>query len=189
MVNKRDKSQIPTFLACSEEQDLWVSVTADVKPLRGRSRNAFCDKHGSNTRGAILKKQKNTKQRTSLNPNNSFELRHGLAPGLDRRTRARLRRGKVNIEARLDLHGLDKAAAFEVLLEFLEGAYKGGKKTVLVITGKGVRKGGEMGVLRQAVPKWLNLGQVRHWVHAFDHASPRDGGEGALYIVMRRPPA
>ena len=188
MVNKRDKSQSRIPQASSEERDLWIAVTTDVKPLGGRSKEAFCDGHSSNIRDADLKPRKNIKQRANLDPNNPPEHCHGLAPGLDRRTRAGLRRGRVKIEARLDLHGLDKAAASEALHGFLERAYTGGKKTVLVITGKGLRKGGEVGVLRQAVPKWLNTEPMREWVHAFDYASPRDGGEGALYIVMRRPP-
>ena len=164
-----------------------MAVTADVMPLGGRSKEPFCDRHSGSARNATLKQQKNIKQGANLDPNNMPELRHGLAPGLDRRSRVRLRRGKVNIEARLDLHGHDKVAAFEALHRFLERAYMGGKQTVLVITGKGLRKGGEVGALRQAVPKWLNTGKIRHWIHAFDHASPRDGGEGALYIVMRKP--
>ena len=188
MVNKRGKSQSHNHQSSSEERDLWIAVTTDVKPLGGRSKEAVCEEHSSNIRGAELKQRKNIEQRANLDPNKTPELRHGFAPGLDKRTRARLRRGKVNIEARLDLHGLDKAAASEALHGFLERAYTGGKKTVLVITGKGLRKGGEVGILRQVVPKWLNTGKARHWVHAFDHASPRDGGEGALYIVMRRPP-
>ncbi|MBT6094989.1 MAG: Smr/MutS family protein, partial [Rhodospirillaceae bacterium] len=69
---------------------------------------------------------------------------------------------------------------------FLERAFMAGKKTVLVVTGKGLRADGRIGVLRQAVPQWLNTVPIRQWVHAFDHAAPRDGGEGALYIVMRR---
>jgi len=55
-----------------------------------------------------------------------------------------------------------------------------------VVTGKGLRADGQIGVLRRAVPGWLNQASLRQWVHAFDHAAPRDGGEGALYIVMRR---
>jgi len=188
MVNKRGKTQRRSLQASSEERDLWNAVTADVKPLEGRSKEIFCGRPKGNIRGAGLRQQKKVKQRYNLDTNKVGELRHGLAPGLDRRTQTRLRRGKVNIEARLDLHGLDKVAAFGALHRFLEHAYTGGKKTVLVITGKGLRKSGEVGALRQAVPQWLNTEKVRRWVHAFDHASPRDGGEGALYIVMRRSP-
>ena len=168
------------------ERDLWCAATADVKPLEGRRNKIFDTAFSKNNRSNDLKEIQNIKQRAPLDSKNNPELQHGLAPGLDRRTRLRLRRGQVNIEARLDLHGFDKSAALEALKGFLERAYVGGKKTVLVITGKGLRKGGEVGVLRQAVPRWLNTEPVRQWVHAFDHASPRDGGEGALYIVMRR---
>lgn len=113
-------------------------------------------------------------------------ISHGSAPGLDRRTKLRLRRGQVMIEARLDLHGMTQDSAREALFRFLDRAYMSGKKTVLVVTGKGLRADGRIGVLRQAVPRWLNEQPARQWVHAFDHAAPRDGGEGALYIVMRR---
>ena len=189
MVNKRGKPPSRIIQTPAEEQDLWIAFTADVKPLGVRRKGVFCDRHSSNIPGPDLKRRKNIKQRVDLNTKNMPELQQGLAPGLDRRTRARLRRGQVKIEARLDLHGLHKAAAYEVFHRFLERAYAEGKKTVLVITGKGLRQGGEVGVLRQAVPQWLNTERVRHWVHAFDHASPRDGGEGAFYIVMRRPSA
>ena len=189
MVNKRGKTPSRVMQAPAEEKELWIAFTADVKPLGGRKKEVFLDRHSSDTPGADLKRRKNIKQRVDPVTKSTPELQHGLAPGLDRRTRARLRRGQVKIEARLDLHGLHKAAAYGALQRFLERAYAEGKKTVLVITGKGLRQGGEVGVLRQAVPQWLNTEKARHWVHAFDHASPRDGGEGALYIVMRRPPA
>ncbi len=113
-------------------------------------------------------------------------LAHGSAPGLDKRTQLRLRRGKVTLEARLDLHGMTPAAAHDALLYFLDRARARGLKTVLVVTGKGLRADGRIGVLRQAVPRWLNEPPMRPLVHAFDHAAPGDGGEGALYIVMRR---
>jgi len=93
MVNKRGKSQSYIHQSSSEEHDLWIAVTTDVKPLGGRSKEAVCEGHSSNIRSAELKQRKNIKQRANLDPNKTPELRHGLAPGLDTRTRARLRRG------------------------------------------------------------------------------------------------
>jgi len=58
---------------------------------------------------------------------------------------------------------------------------------VLVITGKGLKPDGTLGVLRHGVPHWLNLPPNRERVLAFCHATPADGGEGALYVLLRRP--
>ncbi len=113
-------------------------------------------------------------------------MAHGSAPGLDKRTQVRLRRGKVTVEARLDLHGMTQTQAYEALGRFVDRAQERGYKTVLVVTGKGLRGDGQVGVLRQAVPRWLNEPGFRARVHAFDHAAPADGGEGALYIMVRR---
>ena len=90
------------------------------------------------------------------------------------------------IEARLDLHGMTQSQAHDRVFRFLEAARNNGLRTVLVITGKGLRRDGQIGVLRSAVPRWLNEPPLRDWIMAFDHAAPRDGGEGALYILLRR---
>jgi DNA-nicking Smr family endonuclease len=95
------------------------------------------------------------------------------------------------IEARLDLHGLTQHEAHDHLGGFIRRAVAAGQRNVLVITGKGFKapynqKGGEVGVLRQAVPRWLNEPDLRRHVVALRHAQPRDGGEGALYILLRR---
>jgi len=99
--------------------------------------------------------------------------------GLDRRSADRLRRGQLAIEARLDLHGLTQAEAHRALDDFVARAHDGGKRCVLVITGKS-------GVLREAVPRWLHETPSRGRVLGFTPAQPRDGGAGALYLLLRR---
>ena len=111
------------------------------------------------------------------------DLSHGEAPGLDRRMQTKMRRGQVDIEARIDLHGMTQAQAHRELGGFLFDQQAIGRRSVLVITGKGA--GGE-GVLREAVPRWLNEGDNRRMVRAFSHAAPKDGGEGALYVLLKR---
>lgn len=98
----------------------------------------------------------------------------------------RLRRGQIDVEARLDLHGMTRSEARGRLCRFLEAGYMDGRRAVLVITGKGLRRNGEIGVLRRAVPGWLNQPPLRGWIKAFGYAAARDGGEGALYILLRR---
>ncbi len=114
-------------------------------------------------------------------------LSHGSAPGLDRRTQTRMRRGQIDIEARIDLHGMTQNQAHAALGYFLHGSQAAGRRSVLVITGKGRGKdGGGEGVLREAVPRWLNEGANRRMVRAFSHAATKDGGEGALYVLLKR---
>ena len=99
--------------------------------------------------------------------------------GLDRRSAQRLKRGRTAIDARLDLHGMTQSEAHRALAAFLAHAQKSGLRVVLVITGKS-------GVLYGAVPHWLGEGDNRGRVLASGRARPPHGGEGALYVFLRR---
>jgi DNA-nicking Smr family endonuclease len=107
-----------------------------------------------------------------------------LAP-LGRRLRQRVARGKEAIDGRLDLHGLTQSEAHAALLHFLRKASAREARLVLVITGKGRDEGGR-GVLRRQVPNWLNLPEFRAFVIGFEEAHMAHGGEGALYVRIRR---
>jgi DNA-nicking Smr family endonuclease len=108
--------------------------------------------------------------------------------GFDRKTVTRLSRGTVAIDARIDLHGMTQDAAHGRLLRFLEAARAEGGKIVLVITGKGAPDAldGGRGVLRRAVPQWLRSPPFGALVSGFENAGRRHGGEGALYVRLRR---
>src|SRR4029079_16068932 len=103
---------------------------------------------------------------------------------LGRRLKQRLSRGKEAIDARLDLHGLTQAQAHGELLRFLRNAAARDARSVLVITGKG--RGAEPGVLRRQVPQWLGLPEFRAPGLGYEDAGARHGGEGALYVRVRR---
>ncbi|GAB4192799.1 MAG: Smr/MutS family protein [Thalassobaculales bacterium] len=112
-------------------------------------------------------------------------------PGLDRRSQERLRRGQYPIEGRLDLHGRTQASAHQSLIAFVHAAQARGARCVLVITGKGGDANGHSqsagrGVLRGLVPRWLREAELRGAVLAFSPAQPKDGGDGALYLLLRR---
>lgn len=112
-------------------------------------------------------------------------LDHGRAAGVDRRTLDRLRRGRLAIEAEIDLHGHRQDEAHRALNAFVQGQAAAGRRVVRVVTGRGLaREGG--GVLRTLVPRWLNEEPLRPLVLAFSHARPDDGGDGALYVLLRR---
>lgn len=114
---------------------------------------------------------------------------------LTRQTARQLEKGKLAVEARLDLHGMRQKDAHAALRKFLKSAQGNGYRHVLVITGKGAPaddsrpfyETGERGVLRQAVPHWLSQPDLAHVVISFSEAPRKLGGEGALYVRLRRP--
>ena len=114
----------------------------------------------------------------------SPDLDHGRSPGLDKRTRSRLQKGEMAIDAVLDLHGLTLKEAHASLLRFVVGAAEQGHRCLLVITGKGSREHG--GLLKAEVPRWLNEAALRAIILAFSYAQAKHGGEGALYVLLRR---
>ena len=117
-------------------------------------------------------------------------------PGLDKRTAERLRKGKMEIDGKLDLHGLTRAEAHRRLRSFITAAQIQGKRCVLVITGKGSSRqktddapfmqSEKAGILREAVPKWLTAPDLQPLVIDIRHAQPKHGGSGALYVLLRR---
>ncbi|MDB5396322.1 MAG: mismatch repair protein MutS [Rhodospirillales bacterium] len=105
--------------------------------------------------------------------------------GADGATIERLKRGQIAIEARIDLHGLDQRAAFASLMGFIETSSRAGRRAVLVITGKGsVSDGG--GILRRNVPGWLTASPLGGRILTIQQAHTRHGGDGALYVLLRR---
>lgn len=105
--------------------------------------------------------------------------------GIDKRTAEKLRKGRLPIEARLDLHGMRQAAAHPRLFQFIRSSHTAGLRCVLVITGKG-GEGGTRGVLNVNVPRWLSDPTVKPLILSIRPAQPKDGGDGAYYILLRR---
>ena len=120
------------------------------------------------------------------------EPARGVAPTMDARAYRRLTRGKLVPEARIDLHGMTLAQAQPALTAFLRGAQGRGLRLALVITGKGRGGGAEgplpyrPGALRHEVPLWLKRAPLAPLVLQVARAHPRHGGEGALYVYLRR---
>jgi DNA-nicking Smr family endonuclease len=115
-----------------------------------------------------------------------------LAP-LGRRLKQRVARGREPIDARIDLHGMTQTEAHTALLRFLRRAQSDGVRIALVVTGKGTGKvsdgrgtSGERGVLKRQVPLWLSLAEFRSLVVGFEDAHVGHGGQGALYVRLRR---
>lgn len=110
--------------------------------------------------------------------------------GIDRRTAERFRKGKRELDGKLDLHGMRQAEAHTALARFVASHHAKGSRVLLVVTGKGTPRTKDEspreGVLQRAVPRWLAEPELAPLVLAFDHAQVKDGGSGALYVLLRR---
>lgn len=172
-----------------DERVLWEGVARSVAPLRGR-RVAPAEpepKTEPKPASVVLAPgvDKPAADKRIVIPRTGPPL---LAP-LGRRQRQRVARGRDAIDARLDLHGLTLGEAHHALQRFLRRAQADGVKIALVVTGKGTGKGTrpERGALRREVPLWLGLPEFRPYVVGFESAHIGHGGEGALYVRVRRP--
>jgi len=167
-----------------EERTLWESVAKQVKPLR-KQRAVKAQASPQVETQAVVKPAvppKSIPARAAPTPKSPPPL----AP-LGRREWSKLSRGKQEIDARLDLHGMTQTRAHRLLFSFLQRAHSDGCTFVLVITGKGkAGSDGERGVLRRQVPHWLGLPEFRALVVGFEEAHVGHGGEGALYVRVRR---
>jgi DNA-nicking Smr family endonuclease len=166
----------------SADRSLWQRVTRDVTPLAPRPEPAPAP--------APKPPEKRSAGPPLSQPPPSLlpPLAVDRFAGIDRANAERLKRGKHAIEARLDLHGMTQAEAHGALATFIRASRAGGKRCVLVITGRGSAKGphGGGGVLKSAVPRWLDEPELRPHLLAIATAQPRDGGNGALYVMLRR---
>jgi DNA-nicking Smr family endonuclease len=175
-----------------EDRALWETVTRSVKPLRRRAKageEPVAEPVPAKTE-AKSPAPKPSAATPVVKPPSIKSAPPPLAP-LGRRARQRVARGSTDIDARIDLHGMTQDRAHAALLRFLRAAQAKDAKLVLVITGKGARAEGEShergrGVLRRMAPQWLALPEFRSLVVGFEAAHVAHGGEGALYVRMRR---
>jgi DNA-nicking Smr family endonuclease len=111
------------------------------------------------------------------------------APGrhhqLERPVKRKLAKGRLELEARIDLHGMFQDEAHGLLHAFIQRAHDRGLRHVLVITGKGASMGSD-GALRRAVPMWFGKPEFRHLISSWEAAAQNHGGEGALYVRLSR---
>lgn len=115
----------------------------------------------------------------------SEEYMHGYVRGLDSKIFQQLKAGRFSCEGHMDMHGLNAEQAYENLLFFLRESYHLGRRCVLLITGRGRNSPGGMSVLKQEIQTWLTREPLRRVVLAFSTALPKDGGTGALYVLLR----
>lgn len=179
-----------------EDRILWETVARTakkLKPQRRKEPKALDDFHlwEAEIGGALpVASPKAEKPAPQSNPGSEPKQPakrrepHPQHP-LDKPTHRKIAKGRLDIEARVDLHGLNQHDAHNFLYGFLLNAQARGLRHVLVITGKGSSSRSE-GILRQAVPHWFSTPVFRMLVSAYEDAARHHGGEGALYVRLRR---
>ena len=120
----------------------------------------------------------------TFSPTPTSNTSRGVPEELEPRRQRRLSRERDPIEARIDLHGYGRFQAQDALTAFLMEAQARGYRSVLVITGQG-RRGGT-GVIRGSVHDWLTGPALRTVASGFAPAARKHGGDGALYVTIRR---
>ena len=182
----------------SEELKLWKKVAESTLPLNEKNPSEteiFSDKnitkYSEEPEGAPLKGMKpqlkdEKKLRKKVFSNTSQKVK------MDMVAFAKLKKGKLEPEASLDLHGMTLEQAYPALLNFIISAHNTQKRLVLVITGKGKNSDPgyvipqRSGVLRSQVPIWLKEAKLSNLILQVEQSHRRHGGLGALYVYLRR---
>jgi DNA-nicking Smr family endonuclease len=173
------------------DDELWDRVARSAKPLaKGRAVSHTDRPKKAAQRQAAKGEAPSPKQAPKVAPKPAPTARGEV---LNRQTARALERGRLVVEARLDLHGMRQREAHAALRRFLKAAQGKGQRHVLVITGRGTEpdawrsfyEADERGVLRQAVPHWLEQADLAPLVVSYAEAPRRLGGEGALYVRLR----
>lgn len=170
----------------------WAKVAATVTPRAGR---APPDTDTSHEREAAQTKpaRKNTPKRSAGHKDAGQHLAHPRSPA-DRSGEKRVRRGKIDIDGRIDLHGMTLVQAHHALRGFIRAAAQRRARCVLVITGKGAPDHAERflpmgerapGVIRRATPGWLSEPDIAPLLAGTAPAHASHGGSGALYVFLK----
>lgn len=172
-----------------EEARLWASVARQTVPLRGR-RPAVADPvdQGASAPSAAAEPLRPYLAAPALAPEKPKAPSVLTQHPIERPTRRKIAKGRLPIEARIDLHEMTQSVAHDALAGFLRQAQAMGLRHVLVITGRGgpsAHSGGR-GVLRRQVPLWFAGSLFRPLVSGFESAERHHGGEGAFYVRVRR---
>lgn len=177
-----------------EERILWHRVGRTVEPLRDRPLGSRTGEDPEKEFLEAMQANQPRKQQGPVKPVGSSPFTHvrpvpkpqpAAAPAIDRPTTRKLAKGRVAIDARIDLHAMTQDQAHDRLYTFLADQRSRGARHVLVVTGKGRSLGSE-GVLKRMVPIWLNSPRYAGLVSGYSSASRHHGGDGAIYIRLRK---
>jgi DNA-nicking Smr family endonuclease len=205
MKKRRAEPPRKSRLLRKDELAVWHQVTETVSPLHPRKISRLEDHLAEcanlNDPASAMPAIKGSRTAAlAIQAAKPAPPRPPAIAGLNRRETQKLSRGNVDIDGRIDLHGMSVARARSALLHFIEASRDLGRRTVLVITGKGAspytrhtlhstdvyHAPERQGVLRAELSQWLHEREFAHHVIGFQPAHPRHGGGGAFYLRLRR---
>ena len=176
-----------------EEQRIWGMVAATVHPLHGRSEPIPSPPRGGTDDAVVRVGKSGSPPPPRSGPHFPTPAASRPAPppkgegkrDIEPNRKHRIAKSREEIGGRIDLHGLTQDRARAALEAFLGRAWDEGWRAVLVITGKGVQGDG---VLKKRAPDWLGAAHLSHIVAGISDAHRRHGGDGALYVALKRKP-
>lgn len=170
----------------SEDQDLFRNAVGEVRPIehepvviQQRRPDPVPRKTWEDEQSAVLEALWDSDDPADEETGEELLF---LRPGVQHRQLTRLRRGDYAIQRQLDLHGHTVAEAREALAHFLKICQRDGLRCVRVIHGKGNGSLHRLPVLKNKVARWLQQWDA---VLAYCSARPRDGGGGAVYVLLK----
>jgi DNA-nicking Smr family endonuclease len=197
MTRRRDLS--------SDEAKLWRRVAKTTKPYKALpeaalSTDPLLDKLvvvakplAPELPHLALKRAKAT--RVVQRPASSLPMKPIITPVADASGHKKVRRGKLDIDARIDLHGMRQIEAQTALAGIVARTRAQNGRCILVVTGKGrpIDPGEDYitpqpGVIKRRLPEWLGVSGIREHVSGYAPANAKDGGSGAFYVLLKRNP-
>jgi DNA-nicking Smr family endonuclease len=199
---KQPQVKKPSSRLSQEERELWEHTARSIEPIKGKKGRVQAAPEDAQDEPRQTKHEtaKPAVQKRQVAPPPPAPAKAAAPPppspfALERRKARKLSSGRIEIEGRIDLHGMRQSEAHVALRRFLQRAYADEKRWVLVITGKGAParsaydeklENVERGILRRNVPRWLAEPELAPIVIGFTTAAIRHGGEGALYVHLRK---
>jgi DNA-nicking Smr family endonuclease len=176
-----------------EDKEAWRSFIKNVTPLKKLVISPVVPSNKRPSKQNLIETKINlfpinndflsnvTVTNTSLN-----EITIGKLSGIERKKASKLKSGDLAIEGKIDLHGHTLESAYMLLTNFINNSYIQGKRCLLVITGKGLKKDGSIGLIKQSLIDWLNNSSLKDKALAVTQASVKHGGDGAFYIYLKK---
>jgi len=185
----------PDEIVEESDEDLFQGAMKGVVPLNdGRKkivksparREEFPDRQQSQEERERQYLSTLVKDASAWDISFSDEYMVGAVPGVGPRIMKRLKRGEFSVQDYIDLHGLKKKEAEDVVREFIIKSYQRGLRCVLIVHGRGLGSVDHQPAIKRELPVWFKRGMLKRIVLAFVTARPCDGGAGALYVLLKK---
>lgn len=180
-------------LSEEDAEDLFLQEMGDVAPMDGKGRDVPVkpkpvESSPAKSAEALAKEHLRdlVSGKIEFEVEHTEEYTHGQVAGLDPKIFNKLRAGAYSYEAHIDLHGMNAEQALYALADFVKLHYQMGRRTLLVVTGRGKNSPDGRGVIRNELQHWLTHEPFKRVVLAYVTAQPKDGGPGAVYVMLRK---